>query len=196
MTMIAGNRLILIRHAMPEVDPAVPAGQWHLGAGGRAAARALRPLVSGPADHVASTEPKAQQTLQELAGRPVVEADARFAEVRRPRVWSDGDSYRARAHDYVRGRRLDGWEPHEDVVARFEAAVVHHAATAAARGRTLVVGTHGLAATLWLAGRFPLAPDPAGFWQSLRFPELIDIDLRTGELTRREPSWCPDGAPV
>jgi hypothetical protein len=146
MTVIEEIRLVLVRHAMPVVDPAVPAERWQIGPDGQAAARTLRPLVVGPAYYVASTEPKAVQTLHEIAGDTGVTTDARLAEARRPHLW--------------------------------------HAAAAAAQTRTLIVGTHGLAMTIWLASRCRLEPDPAQFWAALRFPDLIEADLSHGVIRR------------
>jgi broad specificity phosphatase PhoE len=184
MTVIEGDRLVLVRHAMPIVEPAVPAERWHLGPTGRAAARALRPLVAAPAYYVASTEPKAVQTLQEIAGDTNVITDAELVEVRRPHLWSDDSTYRGTARSYVEGTRPDGWEPHDQVARRLDHAVTSHAAAAAVQGRTLVVGTHGMALTIWLASRYLLEPDPAQFWAALRFPDLIEIDLLQGIIRR------------
>jgi broad specificity phosphatase PhoE len=170
---------------MPHVDPSSPAESWQLGADGRAAARRLAPLVDGPVHAVASPEPKAVQTLEECLPSSPIRTDPGFAEVRRPHEWTDGDTYRATARAYVQGRLPDGWERQEDVVARFDAAVVHHAALASAANRTLVIGTHGLATTLWLAGRFPLLPSPERFWERLRLPDLIDVDLVGHTLAAR-----------
>ncbi|MEV2240353.1 hypothetical protein [Micromonospora sp. NPDC049891] len=89
MTVVDGARLMLVRHAMPVVEPTVPAERWLLGPDGRAAARALRPLVIGPAYYVASSEPKAVQTVQEIAGHTTVSTDTGLVEVRRPHQWSD-----------------------------------------------------------------------------------------------------------
>ncbi len=172
------DRIVLVRHAMPVVDPATPAELWHLGADGRAAARSLAPLVAGPAYFVASTEPKAVETLMEIAGAPVA-TDPGFAEVRRPHAWTDG--YRAAARAYLQGARHDGWEPHGQVVDRFEAAVVRHSGST---DRTLVIGTHGLAPTLWLADRCGL--DPVPFWEALRFPDVIEVDPSCGRLLLRD----------
>ncbi|UUN27658.1 hypothetical protein [Streptomyces sp. FIT100] len=66
------------------------------------------------------------------------------------------------------------------MVARFDAAVSHHARIAAARCQTLVVGTHGLAPTVWLASRLCLHPTPEAFWAGVAFPDLIDVDLGAG----------------
>jgi hypothetical protein len=136
--MATVERLILVRHAMPELVPEMPAESWHLG-----------------------------------------------AEVRRPHVWSDDSDYRAMARAYVGGVRHDGLEPHDEVFARFESAVVRHASLAAAQRRTLVVGTHGLAPTVWLSRRVRLEPSPAQFWEQLRFPDLVEVDLSAGRWFRR-----------
>jgi broad specificity phosphatase PhoE len=179
------ERLILVRHAMPELDPAVPAERWRLGADGRAAARSLRPVMPERAYYVTSDEPKAAETLQEIAGLPEIATDPGFGEVRRPHVWSDDYDYRAIARAYLEGVRHAGWEAHAEVVNRFDAAVARHAGLAAARNEILVIGTHGLAPTVWLASRVPLDPDPARFWAALRFPDIIDVDLAGGTAARR-----------
>jgi broad specificity phosphatase PhoE len=181
MVPIAGEHLLLVRHARPAVDPAVPSEHWELGPDGRAAARALRPRLPSPGSFVASPEPKARQTLEEVADEVAIEAG--FAEVRRPYVW--GDDYRGIARAYVEGVRHDGWEAHQDVIARFDAAVVRHASIAAARNTTLIVGTHGLAPTVWLASRYRLEPNPATFWAALQFPDVIEVDLTAATVSRR-----------
>ncbi|GIG92665.1 hypothetical protein Pen02_76010 [Plantactinospora endophytica] len=68
---------------------------------------------------------------------------------------------------------------------RFDTAVARHAEIAAARGDTLVVGTHGLAPTLCLASRIALDPGPAHFWADLRFRDVIEVDLADGMVSRR-----------
>jgi broad specificity phosphatase PhoE len=175
--VIKGARLILVRHATPVIDPSVPAERWQLAPEGRAAARNLRPLVAGPAYYVASAEPKALQTLQEITGHTDLTTDAGLVEVRRPQVWSDNSTYRSTARSYIEGIVPDGWEPHNQVIGRFDHAIVCHASAATAQARTLVIGSHGLAATLWLASRYHLEPDPSGFWAALRFPDVIEVDL-------------------
>ncbi|MBB2943000.1 broad specificity phosphatase PhoE [Actinoplanes lutulentus] len=176
MTAVQGERLILVRHAMPAVDPAVPSEHWPLAWDSRVAARLLRLHVSHPAYYVASTEPKAAQTMQEIAGAQHVVTDDALAEVHRPHFWFSDDEYRSAALDYASGGCPEGWEPHSAVISRFDGAMVKHAAAAASQGRTLVVGTHGLAPTVWMASRYQIA-DPAVFWSELRFPDIVEIDL-------------------
>ncbi|MBM2616151.1 histidine phosphatase family protein [Actinoplanes sp. LDG1-06] len=280
------NRILLVRHAMPHLDPAVAPDRWHLGPEGLAAARAL--LLPPDAYLVASSEPKAAETLaaaflthpdaseplpagrtpttgtpfsthatdtphSSLAGphsgepfpapterspaagallsehtpgtgrppatstphastapntdrpltaeaRDVVSAalreegaptagtgsapavwagdvarlvvvDAGFDEVRRPHEWRDDHRERARA--YVEGTAHPGWEPHADVVARFGDAVARH--TARAAGRPLVIGTHGMAMSCWLAATAHVTGPAGDFWAGLRFPDIVEV---------------------
>lgn len=58
---------ILVRHAMPELDPQVPPEEWLLGERGRAAARHLAGVLPAGAYLVASQEPKAVETLRQAA---------------------------------------------------------------------------------------------------------------------------------
>ncbi|MEU4425729.1 hypothetical protein AB0F81_34330 [Actinoplanes sp. NPDC024001] len=183
MTAVQGERVIIVRHAMPAVDPEVPADRWPLAWDSRVAARLLRLHVSHPAYYVSSTELKAAQTMQEIAGAQRVLTDAGLAEVHRPHVWFSDDGYREAALAYAGGSCPSGWEPQAAVIARFDAAVVRHAAAAAAQGRTLIIGTHGLAPTVWMASRYRLDPDPASFWAQLRFPDIVEIDLRTERIS-------------
>jgi broad specificity phosphatase PhoE len=179
MTAVQGERVIIVRHAMPTVDPEIPADRWPLGWDSRVASRLLRLHVTHPAYYVSSTEPKAAQTMQEIAGAQRLVTDADLAEVHRPHVWfSAEEEYHAAALAYAGGACPDGWEPQSEVITRFDAAVVRHAAAAAERGSTLVIGTHGLAPTVWMASRYRLDCEPSRFWQELRFPDVVEIDLR------------------
>ncbi len=63
LTLVTGTRLVLIRHAMPDVRPDVPAREWHLGEDGRMAARNLSDLVPARAHLVASNEQNYQRSL-------------------------------------------------------------------------------------------------------------------------------------
>ena len=54
-------------------------------------------------------------------------------------------------------------------------AVQRHASIAFARHQLLVIGTHGLAPTVWLAALTPLRPTAASFGASLTFPDVIEL---------------------
>lgn len=154
---------------MPVVDPATDPSSWELDDGSRAAAAALV-LPAGPHVFAASTEVKAVDTLWQLTTGPVV-TDARFCEVARPRS-PDGDTHRALAAAYLAGAVHAGWEPREAVVKRFSDGVAAHLA----EGAHLVVGTHGMALTVWLAAVTGLG-DPVAYWRGLAFPDVVSVAL-------------------
>jgi broad specificity phosphatase PhoE len=176
--------LILVRHAMPAYTPDVPAHEWHLAEEGRMAAARLATLLPDNGYLVASSEPKAGQTL-EPAGTVV--RDPRFDEVYRTEPW-EGD-YRERRLAYVDGTDHAGWEPRSAVAGRFDAGIAEH--TRAAAGRPLVVASHGMAMTLWLTARGCLH-DPAVFWAGLAFPDAHVVDLARATVTRLT-TWEPAG---
>jgi broad specificity phosphatase PhoE len=160
--------LILVRHAVPAYDESTPAEHWPLSDEGAAEARAL-PMPPG-AYLVASDEVKAWQTLQPFG---TVTRDPRFGEVRRDTEPWDGP-YRTLRRAYVDGADHDGWEPRAEVVERFDRAVRDH--TVRAGARHLVVASHGMAMTVWLTAKVGI-PAPAQFWESLRFPDRIFVNL-------------------
>jgi broad specificity phosphatase PhoE len=77
--------------------------------------------------------------------------------------------------DYLGGRRLPGWEPQEEVAARFEAAVLD---AMRATDRPVVVFTHGQALTLWLQ-RLGAITDAVGFWSRLAMPDAVPVEVQT-----------------
>jgi hypothetical protein len=47
----------------------------------------------------------------------------------------------------------------------------------------LVIGSHGMAMTVWLSSRLRLA-DPAAFWSDLRLPDVLVVNLKGGTVGR------------
>jgi hypothetical protein len=151
--------VILVRHAMPITDPHVPHDQWSLTPEARQATRALG-LPHGQRI-LTSNELKAIQTAEELGG--TITIDPRIRETHRPYEWRDDFRHRARA--YIQGTQHEGWEPHEHLIARFDAAIREH--------RPEIVVTHGQVMTLWLASQGAI-DDPATFWEGLEFPDTYE----------------------
>jgi broad specificity phosphatase PhoE len=162
--------LYLVRHAMPIIEPAVDPSAWVLSQDGAAAARRLACALPGSALLVSSPEPKAWQTL-DPDGTREVQRDGRLGEVRRAEAF--GDEFRQVRWSYVSGSDRAGWEDRAEVARRFSAAVTQ--AAGCTRGRDLVIASHGMAMTVWLSHVVFLA-DPGGFWQDLRFPDLLTVD--------------------
>lgn len=168
------SRVLLLRHAMPVVDAALPAAQWPLSDAGRSAARALAGTLPRDGIRLTSPEPKARETLA-LACPGEAVTDARLGEVCRP-AEPVGDGFRAVRRDWVAGRldrRHRGWESPQDAAARFHAAVTERLPG------TLVVATHGMVLTAWLVsiGHVESGELAARFWDGLALPDLVDVNL-------------------
>jgi len=168
--------LFLVRHAMPGFGPDVPPQEWQLDAAGRLGAESLRNVLPPDALLVSSLEPKARQTLEPVG--PVV-TDVRFNEVRRDEPYHG--EFRARRQAYIVGTDHPGWEPRRDVVARFATGIQFWHTRVGTR--PLVIATHGMAMTLWLAAAVGM-PDPADFWAQLRLPDVFHVNLATRSYGR------------
>lgn len=172
----AGVELFLVRHAMPAFGPGLPAAAWKLNSEGWCAARALADALPTGALLVASEETKARQTLEPTGS---VHTDARFNEVTRDEPY-EGD-FRARRRAYMAGTDHPGWEPRNQVAARFTGGLRFW--TAQADGRPLVIASHGMAITLWLSATVGLA-DAGTFWAELRLPDLLSVDVTGKQVIR------------
>lgn len=168
-------RVVLVRHAEPEVMPDVDPRRWRLSEAGRIAARTLGARLPAHAVLVSGTEPKAYETLTCAAGPDVAVAQhPGFDEVDRNEPF-DAD-YRARRMAWVQGRldeRHAGWEtPHETAI-RFDQAIALHATA----GSPLVVASHGMAITAWLVyeRRLLVLRDAGRFWSAMAFPDVIEV---------------------
>lgn len=187
--------IILIRHAMPQVQPGVSSTLWELGESALEdcvlLAHALQPDLAPVV--FTSHQPKVKQTAGVLAlrrGLDVVE-DERLREVEQGICWVD--DYRALAASYLERGNIGAatdWEPRELVVERFGTAVA--AAVTANQGSEgdILVVTHGLAMSLWLASRATI--DPVPFWRALTFPDAWKLDLEIREVRRL---WMGGRAP-
>lgn len=178
------DRIVLVRHAEPDVDPQLAAAEWALTPRGVKAARRMAVALSGlnPGWIVTSPERKARETAALLAEslEIPVEVDERLAE-----HGADPHEFFA---DYNEFRRLV--EAHfaqpDQVVFRGEAS-----ATAAARfgasatdcaarlndGLPVLV-SHGRIISSWLSGL--TGQSATDIWNELRLPDLIEVDLRQG----------------
>jgi broad specificity phosphatase PhoE len=173
--MRAMAQLVLVRHAMPVIEPEVPADLWRLAEDGRAAARELAGALPRAPFVVTSDEPKAQQTAEEVVAvcGGTLTVDARVAETRRRHVWDA--NFAELARQFVAGRQHDGWETPHAVVHRFDAAV--REALDASDSAPVLVVTHGQALTLWLRS-VGAVNDAPRFWSQLAFPDAWMVTLQ------------------
>lgn len=177
--------VILVRHAMPQVVPGVSSTLWQLGEPALEDCALLAHALPGTLAPVVLTspQPKVRQTAGVLAlrrGLDVID-DALLREVEQGAGWVD--DYRSLAARYLErgpaGEATD-WEPPERVTTRFAAAVGAAIEHNAGSPGDVVVVTHGLAMSLWLASRARI--DLVPFWKALTFPDAWHLEMETGEL--------------
>jgi len=154
------------------VVPGVLPAKWPLAAGQLDEIGRTRSALRLGADTVvvASTERKAIETAEAVAGGRDIAPSKEFREVRKP--WFDeADAHRAAAARYLAGEVLADWEPLAEAAERFQAGVDAH------RGvEELVIATHGMVMSAWLTTVVEL-PDPFLFWSGLRMPDAWQVDL-------------------
>lgn len=174
------SAIILIRHAMPEVVQGTSSKFWGLSEAAREDCVMLaHAMPVGLASPVwSSDERKARETAEVLGLRLGLDVaiDPRFQEVDRPQVW-DRD-YREVAEGYLGGTHEPGWESQASVVTRFSAAV----AEAQTGGGDVVVVSHGMAMSLWVASIAGI--DIVPWWRELTFPDAWRVEVDGGSVER------------
>jgi len=172
------QRIVLVRHAEPEIDADKPAAEWALTLRGEQSTRLLCDAVRdlGPTRVIASPELKAIQTGQIIAGAldlPFAE-DERLAEqgAGPGEFLTDYTQFRAlvRRHFAEPGTAVMRGESSYDAGRRYDAAV----RDAAADGAPVLV-SHGRIMASWLSSL--TGQDAWGIWTDLRMPDLIEVDL-------------------
>jgi broad specificity phosphatase PhoE len=186
------KRLILIKHAPPEVDPTQSSEKWSLGDKGRKAceplAEKLKPFAT--AKFISSREPKAVQTAEELAKKLSVEVttiagleehDRRnVPHMRTGEFISMVELFFRRPDDLVLGD-----ETASEALARISAAI--HAIVKDATEDTVAVITHGTVMALFLE---KLHVGKSGFelWRRLGLPSFAVLEIpsyKTIEIVER-----------
>jgi broad specificity phosphatase PhoE len=185
------HRLILVRHARSEVDPARPPQEWGLAEAGRRAAGHLAALglFDHAAGYYAGAEPKLEQTLAPVAaahGKPV-QTEAGLGETG-SRGWLGEEEFRATVGRFFAdptAAPAPGWESGATATARFGAVVdalqARHGVVVL-RGHalpgTFAVASGGRMLTAYLAVVLGLdAGEAFATWQGLRMPDLAVLDL-------------------
>jgi len=178
-----GRCLILVKHALPIVVPAVPPARWLLSDAGRASCGALAARLRAyiPASIVASDEPKARETAELLAAGLGLHERLRLDRDLREHARGPGDFFADTAafHDAV--RRCFA-EPERRIFGRETAAAAEARFTTAIRRRlddgttgNLIVVAHGTVISLFAAAHAGL--EPFALWQSLQLPSYVVLAL-------------------
>jgi broad specificity phosphatase PhoE len=163
--------LLLVRHSVPDVDPASPAEEWRLSDEGRARCERLALQVASyrPERLLSSPEPKALETAELIA--PVLELDVEVEDDLREHVRRTLP-FLPRAEFLERMRELFA-RPDEIVVGEesAHAARARFAAVVDALDRPTAVVTHGTVIALYVAGDEP--DGGFAFWRSLEMPSVV-----------------------
>jgi broad specificity phosphatase PhoE len=165
--------LVLVRHSVPEIDPARPADEWRLSEEGRTRCEPLatRVRASAPRRLLSSPEAKALETAELIApalGLEVeVERDLREHE-RRTLPFLPRDEF------VLRMRELFA-RPNEVVLGEesADAARARFAAVVDAAERPAAVVTHGTVIALYRAGSEP--DGGFAFWERLALPDVVEV---------------------
>lgn len=176
------SRVVLVKHALPVLDPSRPAREWRLGEEGRSQSRLLAERLRqfSPIRLIASPEPKAQETaqivaeqldtpleivdgLQELDRRALPIMSRREHERVNEPIFEDFD------------RPILGSESARVALDRFSAAL--HSELEVAPEQSLVVVTHGTVIALFTGAH----NDTSEFelWKRLRCPAMVVLERQS-----------------
>ncbi len=185
------HRVILVRHAQSQVNPARDASEWGLTEAGQAAARRLSALAlfEHAAGFCAGPEPKLRETLAPVAALygMAVQSEPNFAETRSA-GWLNGDAFLETVRRLFAAPNqapAEGWEAASAAAARFAAGVERLCARhepivhpGHALPGTFAVASGGRALVGYLAEVLGLNAEQAfETWQRLRMPDLAVLDL-------------------
>lgn len=174
----AGSRLILVKHAMPEVTPGEPPSTWPLSPEGWDAAAALARKLAAhdPVAIVASGEAKAFDTARSMA--EVLGLTASQDEELGEHLNETGD-FLSRSEIEARierlfaepGRLVHGEETGDQAHDRFATAIARQRRTHPAG--TLVLVAHGRVIALWASRQLGVEAMP--LWRSLGLASALVI---------------------
>ena len=190
--MTRDRHLILVKHAMPQVDVDTPAHLWRLRPEGVASARTLAArLVTRytPSKVVASLEPKATETgtiIAERLGLPFATAEGLHEHDRRAAGFLGRAEFAARMRDLFAqpDAVVFGSESASAALTRF-ATVVDRVVNEDASGDIVIVG-HGTVISLFVAKRAEV--DPTNLWSTLGLPSYISLELPSHRIIEIVPT--------
>jgi broad specificity phosphatase PhoE len=175
---MASARVFLVKHAMPAIDPAVPAPRWGLSKRGIDDARRLAEVARGWGVRAvyASVEPKAKSTALILGDG--VRAPVHVVEGLEEQRWEEWVDNTDEFNGLVRAMldesdvSIRGAEPMAQAAERFARAM----ALIAAGGLPAAVVAHGRVMTAWLR-REGATHDAFALWRSMPLPGWAEVGL-------------------
>jgi len=179
MSMV--RRVVLVKHAVPVLEPDIPAREWRLGEEGenqaRALARRLEPFM--PVGLVTSSEPKAVRTAEIVAAAlgislRIIDELEEFDRPALPIV-SRADHERLNAQIFADlSHVVLGSESGAGARGRFQSAVTRAIETA--DRETLVIISHGTVISLLVAAHNDDV-DAFEFWKGLECGEFVVLEM-------------------
>ncbi len=173
--------LILVKHAVPEVDPAKPPAQWELGVPGVDASRRLAAHLrdSGVDLVVSSVEPKAAETGRIVAD--VLDLPWQTGHDLHEHVRPEAGMLEQADFEAALRRFFDtpeavvfGAESADTAFARFDAAV--EALCRVHKDKRLCIVAHGTVISLYLARRCDV--NAFATWKALGLPSYVVVDRK------------------
>ena len=187
--------VVLVRHSLPEIDPAIPGRLWHLSAEGERRCTVLAERLAGYGLEyiVSSAEPKAVETARVVAGHLGLPCSTKPGLHEHDRSNVSGLS---RAGFQASVARL--FEQPDALVFGTETAVEARERFASALSAVLArhptgsiaVVTHGTVLSLYVGHQAGL--DPYVLWQSLGLPCLVVLDRESLDLVEVVPTVIPE----
>jgi len=174
------NKLILVKHSLPEILPEIPASEWHLSVEGRLRCQALGDELAGHAPNLifSSPEPKAQETGQIIAQqlvKPLFIVPGLHEHERKTVRFTNEEQFQANIKEFF--EQPDALVFGEETVAqclnRFSSAVDQ--LISQNRDQNLVVVSHGTVITLFVVNNCGIEPFP--FWSRLDLPSFVVLSL-------------------
>lgn len=176
------SQLMLIKHSLPEINPAMPAHLWQLSFEGHLRCKPLAEKLAAYAPDIiiTSTEIKAIQTALRVAENlnlPYKIVDNLHEHDRRNATFGDQEQFEAQVADFFTrpGELVFGLETADAAYLRFAQAVDevirHHVDS------NVAIVAHGTVITLFVQRRAQLPAAPFLFWKKLALPSFVVLSL-------------------
>jgi len=170
------NYLLLVKHSLPEVVPAIPASQWRLSQAGRVRCAALAERIAsyGSEMVISSTEPKAVETAQLVArqmDKPVRTFEGLHEHDRTGVEFLGREEFESVVRNFFEhpDELVMGRETARQARERFSKALT--SIEAEYPHKNLVVVSHGTVITLFVEKIAGL--EPFSFWKRLELPSFV-----------------------
>jgi|SRR5688572_603238 len=181
--------LILVKHSLPEIVEGMPAREWKLSPTGRIRAQELAERLSEfqPQMIVSSSEPKAKETAEIVAGRYNLQlqiADGLHEHGRSKTPYRFRDEFQSAIREFFEKPDVlvFGSETANESHARFYQAI--YLIINSNRNKTIVAVAHGTVISLFVSRLIRIS----GFvlWKELGLPSFVIIDMESNRLITRE----------